>query len=704
MKKPITKKTPIFAAAKIFFRSKMNEIDEHENIREKLVMNLFKLFIQNKWTLKSLEDTAKLMNSMPGATLNIPTTKYLLIKELMNISKVVVSYHFHCVKCDKYTKCNFIERQRINKCSYCDGAINKHDFFVSFNLKEQIATIIDENFSEIRQFYDLNKSDLNISDVHNSCYIRDISERNENIYSLTLNTDGVAVINSNTTSLWPVMVTCNFLPPDLRFKDKNILVAGLYFGNGKPNMHELLRPLAEELKCLSEGIFVREMYFNIFITNAALDLPAKSDVSKLVLFNSQYACNFCLHKGESTPKGIRYTYKIQRPELRTHGKMIRDIVKVDSKPNIVIHGIKGISPMIAFKHFDLAKSFPIDYMHAVLLGVTKKITGFWTDSKYHKEPFYINKMRQSILNQRLLKIKTPSYISRRPRSLKNAKKFKASELRSLLLFYLPIVTKRLLPKKYIDHFMLLSSAIYTLLQPSISNMELNEVEKKLEQFVCEYEQFYGKVNMTMNVHSLLHLVYCVRNFGPLWAFSMFPFESFNGTLKSFVVAPTDILHQITSRYLCYKAMKEENEFGTAGSCALQNEIECSLETVHIDAIQEADLVCLDGVGLKYFLSYRKNKTVFTSKLYTKAKCTENFFIETLDGELGAVELYVMCNGQSYAMLEKLHEIGKDNQFKKINFSKEYHVIKADQIMERYIHIEVMKENYLIKRPNKYERN
>lgn len=38
----------------------------------------------------------------------------------------------------------------------------------------------------------------------------------------------------------------------------------------------------------------------------------------------------------------------------------------------------------------------------------------------------------------------------------------------------------------------------------------------------------GEQHMTINIHSLLHLAECVRNLGPLWASSCFPFESANG--------------------------------------------------------------------------------------------------------------------------------------------------------------------------------
>ena len=42
----------------------------------------------------------------------------------------------------------------------------------------------------------------------------------------------------------------------------------------------------------------------------------------------------------------------------------------------------------------------------------------------------------------------------------------------------------------------------------------------------------GVDQMTINVHSLLHLVENVRNLGPLWCHSCFAFENVNGILKS----------------------------------------------------------------------------------------------------------------------------------------------------------------------------
>lgn len=42
---------------------------------------------------------------------------------------------------------------------------------------------------------------------------------------------------------------------------------------------------------------------------------------------------------------------------------------------------------------------------------------------------------------------------------------------------------------------------------------------------------YGEETCGLNVHNLSHIVECVENWGPLWAYSCFSFESFNGEIS-----------------------------------------------------------------------------------------------------------------------------------------------------------------------------
>ena len=53
-------------------------------------------------------------------------------------------------------------------------------------------------------------------------------------------------------------------------------------------------------------------------------------------------------------------------------------------------------------------------------------------------------------------------------------------------------------------------------------------------YVPRFQVLYGQRFMTCNIHLLLHLADNIKKFGPLWTMSCFPFENFNGILKSYV--------------------------------------------------------------------------------------------------------------------------------------------------------------------------
>lgn len=684
-----------------------NEDEEHigqldgnnyEDYR-KALNGILSLFIQQKWTLKGLEDTAKFVNTLPNVSIKLPTTKYLLVKEILRLSKLNAHQLLYCDMCKNYTRFDFSNKKKPN-CEQCKCRVQKDSFFIYIDVKEQIEAIIEKNFDEITEYRKSVMNKSSVTDIYNGNHLKTRLNSDDNIWSVSFNTDGVSIVNSAKSSLWPILLMCNFLPPRLRFIDKNIIVAGLYHADDKPNMHDFLKPLAEEFGTLSSnGIFIRNQICRIYLTNALLDLPAKSIVSQTKQFNSFYACNFCIQTGERTNKGVRYTYKV--PCIaRTHRSILENMNKWQRNPNQSHQGIKGISPMITFEHFDLADCFPIDYMHCVLLGVTKNMLTFWTDPKNKNEEYYMTKTKRNILSIRLMGIKTPSYISRRARPLEQLKHFKASEYRSLLLYYLPVCLKKLLPKKYILHLCALSSSIYQLLQPEITKEELDLVQIRLDGFIKEYQVYYGKVNMTFNVHSLIHLVHCVRTFGPLFGFSMFPFESYNGRLKNYVIASTDIMYQIAIRYVGYQTLQLSEDIKHSDATTLKDEKIVGFEHHHIKAFEEADV----EVAKQCYAYIIQNGVKFTSKLHQKATKTADFFVYINDDTIGAVQFYFMSSFTNYAMIEKLHIYKIVDQVKKVQFTNEYQIINTKQIKDRCIHIQVNKKNYIIIRPNSFERN
>ena len=58
-------------------------------------------------------------------------------------------------------------------------------------------------------------------------------------------------------------------------------------------------------------------------------------------------------------------------------------------------------------------------------------------------------------------------------------------------------------------------------------------EQALHKLMFNFEKLYGAASVSFSVHLLMHMAESVRNWGPLWATSTFPFESFNGTLLRF---------------------------------------------------------------------------------------------------------------------------------------------------------------------------
>lgn len=178
-------------------------------------------------------------------------------------------------------------------------------------------------------------------------------------------------------------------------------------------------------------------------------------------------------------------------------------------------GVKRISCMVAAIDFDLIFSFPIDYMHCVLLGIMKKLLNLWLDTSNHKKPYYIEKKNQIALSKRLVNIKPISEIIRKPRSIFSRGDYKANEYRSLLYYYLWFALDGLLDAKYVKHFRLLSSSIYALSTNSISLQSIEYARIQLIDFVNQFEVLYGKSNVTINLHLLKHIPMQVENLGPL---------------------------------------------------------------------------------------------------------------------------------------------------------------------------------------------
>ena len=91
-----------------------------------------------------------------------------------------------------------------------------------------------------------------------------------------------------------------------------------------------------------------------------------------------------------------------------------------------------------------------------------------------------------------------------------------------------------LPDIYFQNYLLFVEAIFILLSSSVSRQDLKKAGRLLSHFCLIFGKLYGDRQERINVHLLLHLCDFVKLFGPLFCYSCFPFEDFNGLLKSLV--------------------------------------------------------------------------------------------------------------------------------------------------------------------------
>ena len=100
--------------------------------------------------------------------------------------------------------------------------------------------------------------------------------------------------------------------------------------------------------------------------------------------------------------------------------------------------------------FNIATDFSPEFMHSVLLGVTRQFIYLMLDTSSSGKKYYLGKKAQH-LDKIILNVKLPSEITRLPRSATTRKFWKASELRLFLLFYSLVFLKDLLPAVYYNH-------------------------------------------------------------------------------------------------------------------------------------------------------------------------------------------------------------------------------------------------------------
>lgn len=355
---------------------------------------------------------------------------------------------------------------------------------------------------------------------------------NDVIY-IDVNVDGVPVAKSSKACLWPILINI--------VNHETVLLVGTYFGKAKPsNVNSYLKPFVEDfLEINRNGLKLFDKIFHLKIRYIVADAPARAFLLNIQSHTGYFSCHKCIIKGKHYLKRMTFAGVDYRPRTDINFRNKTDKNHHKNNTPLVIENISDLR---------LVTQVPIDYMHAVLLGVLKYLLRLMI--KTRGKPYSLTRAQIRELSARIILISSqlPNEFSRKVRGLDVLNYYKAVELRQLLLYVLPIAFKGIVKPLYFDHFMKFSIAIRILCSPRICIEQNSVAYLLLRSFVKTFPKLYGLYTATFNLHSLLHMPTDVKYIGEsLDAYSAFKFENYLQLLKREAKCGYRIIEQISNR-------------------------------------------------------------------------------------------------------------------------------------------------------------
>lgn len=349
--------------------------------------------------------------------------------------------------------------------------------------------------------------------------------------SLQINIDGLPLFKSTSAQLWPILGLIDNLHSASPF------VIGLFFGNSKPtDVVEYLSPFINDITSLSEsGVTYMGMNYPLRLNAVVCDAPARAFVKGTKNHSGYCSCERCTTHGT-------WLNKVTFPELHAPLRTDDQFAAMSDEDHHT-----GPSPL-ADLPLGMVSNFPLDYMHLVCLGVMRRLLSLWMRGPLKcrlsaREVQHISEAHCS------LKVHVTREFARKPRSLRDLDRWKATEFRQFLLYTGPVVLAGRLPEAMYKNFLLLTVALRILLTPALCDVDtmIDYAQQLLVSFVEHFGKLYGQDMIVYNVHNLIHLADDARKYGCLDNISAFAFENYLGQMKKMIRKPSHPLQQIVSR-------------------------------------------------------------------------------------------------------------------------------------------------------------
>lgn len=347
---------------------------------------------------------------------------------------------------------------------------------------------------------------------------------------LYINIDGIPIFKSSSIQFWPIL--CSIVNPPSK-----PTTVGIFCGDKKSSSSSQYLSIFvnEALKLYTTGIIIGKTIHTIEVIGFICDAPARAYISGIKSHTGYSACGKCAIKGNYVAG--RVIFNETNCELRTNQSFRSRSDETHHKEKSEIEKLP----------IDMVKCFPYEYMHLVCLGVTRKLLQLWCRGK--KSYYRLTASKASIISSYLLDCRayTPLEFNRKPRSLIELDRWKATEFRQFLLYNGVTALVQILDPDCYKHFLCLHVAISIFASPNITTTNFEYGSQRLKYFVSCFSDLYGEETISYNVHGLLHLPDDVKVHGSLDKFSGFKFENELQHIKRLIRGKCLPLQQIHRR-------------------------------------------------------------------------------------------------------------------------------------------------------------
>ena len=233
----------------------------------------------------------------------------------------------------------------------------------------------------------------------------------------------------------------------------------------------------------------------------------------------------------------------------------------------------------------------------------------------------------------------------------------------------------------------------------------------------------------MNIHSLIHIVEVVRNYGPLWSYSCFGFESMNGHLKKHCHGTRNVLPQLARKLSFQQSVLDEEYNAKEHNDGIRGRVKNTvLCTEFLQALHQSNFLIDLGSTFSVFQRYQSNGVVYkalkdSEQLRNSSACK----YKAVGGStaFGLIHCFCLCNKTPIAIIAVFGSV--EDAFKNIPRSgipelnsflltksciykvkkmvtKRFEAIPISSILLKCVHIHIDSKPYdfIIPMPNHYE--